>query len=125
MSDPGSLRGTLQQVRDNAELVLKKQPGAERQVLAEIIAFADAALHARPIRQAALTVFNPQGKEYLVFVGDQYYPGGGWADYLSEHEGLDVARAAMTQAMEEGSRVTFQWGHIVDAETREIVDEVN
>ena len=124
MSDPGSLRGTLQQVRDNAELVLKKQPGAERQVLAEIIAFADAALHASRLDRP-LTVFNPQGKKYLVFVGDQYYPCGGWADYLSEYEGLDVARAAMTQAMEEGSRVTFQWGHIVDAETREIVDEVN
>lgn len=57
--------------------------------------------------------------KYLIFIGDQYYPCGGWGDYLTYRDSLKEAIiAAQTYAMD-GS-YTFPWAHVVNLATMEI-----
>lgn len=55
-------------------------------------------------------------KRFLLFAGDNYYPGGGWDDFISDHDALAEALAAGKYA------ATFEglwkdWWHVVDTET--------
>lgn len=53
---------------------------------------------------------------YLIFVGDTYYPGGGWKDFRCTATSLHdaVCRAANEPG---------DWWQVVDLDTKEIVEE--
>lgn len=56
-------------------------------------------------------------KRFLLFVGDTYYPCGGWRDFKGSFDTEDEARAhaAVLKADENG--YGWDWAHIVDTET--------
>lgn len=58
-------------------------------------------------------------KRYLVFIGDLYYPGGGWSDFRSDYDTLPqaVGRVVNECPYREGS-FGF-WCQIVDSEAGE------
>lgn len=55
-------------------------------------------------------------KRYLVFIGDHYYPGGGFidfdSDYDSEKDAIDKAKSIDDED---------QWAHVYDIEERKEV----
>lgn len=55
-------------------------------------------------------------QRYLLFGGDQYYPNGGWHDY---HGDFPSTKAALREAAAWG----WDWYHIVDSHTGEIVED--
>lgn len=52
-------------------------------------------------------------KRYLVFRSDYYYPSGGWNDFRTSVDTLEEA--------EKYPVAGFDWMHIVDTQTMEIV----
>lgn len=64
-------------------------------------------------------------KKYLLFVGSEYYPCGGWEDSYGEFDSVQDAEDFVTQnpqfGEDDGSLTTIDWAHIVDTDTREIV----
>lgn len=50
-------------------------------------------------------------KHYLLFAGDQYYPGGGARDYISSHDTEGEAKAASMQKFL-SPWVKIDWAHI-------------
>lgn len=55
---------------------------------------------------------------YLIFAGDNYYPRGGFGDFIGRADTLEDAMAAARAGGEYGS---FDWWHIVDSRTMQIV----
>lgn len=55
-------------------------------------------------------------KQFLLFSGDTYYPGGGWEDYKGDYATQEEAIAA-SKADE------HDWFQIVDLQTTQIVHE--
>lgn len=55
-------------------------------------------------------------KRYLLFVGDFYYPAGGWNDYKGCYATLEEAKDAGFKLQTDCS-----WAHIVDINAGEIV----
>jgi hypothetical protein len=52
-------------------------------------------------------------KRYLVFAGDDYYPCGGWDDFVGSWETIEEVREAMNGRLKipgDG----WQWWHAVD-----------
>jgi len=45
-------------------------------------------------------------KPYLLFAGEQYYPGGGWHDYRGSF-------ASFTEARDRAGEIKGDWYHIV------------
>jgi hypothetical protein len=74
-------------------------------------------------------------KRYLLFLGWDYYPSGGWGDFVGDYddpneafndaskgdEGLLVEGERGSQAQEWGFKIRSGWRHVVDTETKEIV----
>lgn len=58
-------------------------------------------------------------KRFIAFCGMEYYPNGGWEDFLSSHDTVDGAKCALLDFATEGN--IMGWWHIVDTETGEIV----
>lgn len=56
-------------------------------------------------------------KRYLVFAGTDYYPSGGANDFIFATNDLEEARNKMAENIKEG----FEWSHIFDNETLEIL----
>jgi hypothetical protein len=63
----------------------------------------------------------PPVSRFLVFAGDNYYPCGGWQDFVSGHDSLESARAVTdfryTEHWREGEHQyggLLAWVHIVD-----------
>lgn len=56
-------------------------------------------------------------KRYLVFAGQAYYPSGGANDFILATDDLEEARHKRNENKEEG----FDWSHIFDNETLEIL----
>lgn len=54
-------------------------------------------------------------QRYLVFRGDEYYPSGGWGDFLGSWANLEDARKRLQHDKPE-------WWHIVDIETGKIIE---
>ena len=50
---------------------------------------------------------------FLLFYGDNYYPGGGWYDFKGSYATLEEALAA--------NRGSADWFHVVDVRTMEEV----
>ena len=59
-------------------------------------------------------------KKYLVFAGCDYYPSGGWGDFIGSYDVLQDALIKVIQFKND-------WYHIVDRDTMNIVelDKVN
>ena len=61
---------------------------------------------------------------YLVFACDQYYPGGGWSDYIGHAESIDdakqIAESLATERARQ-SREPLELVQIVDTHCRAII----
>jgi len=57
-------------------------------------------------------------KRYLVFAGYDYYPSGGWKDFK---KGFDIYREALEYCAGSTEVKYFDFVHIVDIETMQIV----
>lgn len=55
-------------------------------------------------------------KRYLVFSGSQYYPSGGWEDFINDYDNLQEAE---TKAKSEAG--VCQWAQVVDTLTKTMV----
>jgi len=55
---------------------------------------------------------------YLLFSGSDYYPCGGWEDFISAHETLEEAHKAGLALYEP------DWWHVVDTTIMHIVDSI-
>lgn len=53
---------------------------------------------------------------FLVFIGDTYYPSGGWGDF---HRGF----SSIEECLEYIKAIKCDWWQIVDAQTLKIVKE--
>lgn len=60
-------------------------------------------------------------KRYLVFTGENYYPSGGWDDFVGDYDDLKAAIAAADNDPDWQARAPQRWWHVVDSEGREIV----
>ena len=67
---------------------------------------------------------------FALFAGDRYYPSGGWGDYVATFASLDDAYARYIQGPgntddpdEDGyvATYTYDWGHVVNMESGNIV----
>jgi hypothetical protein len=52
-------------------------------------------------------------RRFVVFSGEQFYPGGGWSDYQSSHATLAAARKAPAPG---------DWSQIVDLTTGQVIE---
>lgn len=57
-------------------------------------------------------------KRYLAFGGDQYYPGGGWDDFVGDFD----SKAEALEAAKNGNN-KCGWWHVIDRDTKEEIDE--
>lgn len=55
-------------------------------------------------------------KRFLLFVGSNYHPEGGWDDFFDD---FDTIEEAENTAFNFG----FEWYHIVDSTTKKKIDE--
>lgn len=55
-------------------------------------------------------------KRYLLFAGDNYYPSGGWGDFVTSHDDIEVLRRHpdFAAGSNDGG---LRWSHIVDTHT--------
>ena len=53
-----------------------------------------------------------RSKRYILFAGDQYYPGGGMEDFRGTFDTVEEARAAAGRG-----RSRYDWAQVVDRET--------
>lgn len=53
---------------------------------------------------------------YLVFRGDNYYPGGGWDDFIESHATIAEARVV-------AAACRADWTHITDTQTGKVVPD--
>jgi hypothetical protein len=59
---------------------------------------------------------------YLLFAGDTYYAKGGFHDYKGIYGSVGSAQKAYSD-LEENDPYNYEWYHVVDANTFEIVDK--
>ena len=57
-------------------------------------------------RKGKRKVEGYQLKRYLVFAGDNYYPAGGWQDFIGDFDDLDAAL--------DTARLRGDWSEVVD-----------
>lgn len=61
-------------------------------------------------------------ERYLLFSGENYYPGGGWRDFDGAYETLDEAKERVSLFRRNGNGDNRRnWWHIVDVETCKVV----
>lgn len=58
-------------------------------------------------------------KRFVVFMGDNYYPFGGWGDHRGDYDTLEEAKKfAESQRLPQDDRAPFvDWAHVVDLHT--------
>lgn len=57
-------------------------------------------------------------KQYLLFAGANYYPCGGWDDFVKDFDNLAEAKAACVKY---DTKSQSQWFHIIDTTTMQEV----
>ena len=57
-------------------------------------------------------------KQFLLFMGDQYYPSKAWNDFVGDFDTLE-------DALKETEESSKDWYQIVDIETGQIVSSAN
>ena len=55
-------------------------------------------------------------KKYLLFVGEHYYPSGGFDDFFGSYDSIEFAIQIITDNFKH-----IDWYHIVNTDTMEIV----
>ncbi|AHY25121.1 hypothetical protein AVV36_gp289 [Pectobacterium bacteriophage PM2] len=61
--------------------------------------------------------------KFYVFAGDNYYPSGGFNDFLSKHPNIIAARQAVLEYLKsEGEYSSGLWWHIYDINSNKIVE---
>lgn len=58
-------------------------------------------------------------KRYLLFAGDNYYPGGGWKDFVDDCD--DKKEAELFIKHWSRKSLTGTWAHVVDSHSGKIV----
>ena len=53
-------------------------------------------------------------KRFLLFMGEHYYPEGGWHDFMGSFETLEDAKSAALKS-------NWEWVQVVDIEENDIV----
>jgi hypothetical protein len=53
-------------------------------------------------------------KQFLLFAGDTYYPGGGWDDFVGDFETVEAARNAAASCRD--------WWQVIDTATMKEVE---
>jgi hypothetical protein len=59
-------------------------------------------------------------KRYLLFAGQYYYPGGGWADFIGSYDAVAEAEAEGAKRRMGPRGVEYpvwDWFHVIDATT--------
>lgn len=59
---------------------------------------------------------------YLLFAGQVYYASGGWRDYRGSFTDLVIAKLRAEELLNNEDAI-FDWYHIVDVDSGEIVDQ--
>lgn len=54
-------------------------------------------------------------RRFLLFAGDNYYPGGGWSDFIGDYDNTEKAFAAL-------KRNQRDWYQVIDTTTMEEVE---
>lgn len=63
-------------------------------------------------------------KRYLLFAGEDYYPVGGWDDFIGSFDSLGEALARVTEEYAHSKYKTgFDWAHCIDRESS--IDDKN
>lgn len=64
-------------------------------------------------------------RRFLLFVGEKYYPAGGWKDFIEAYETIEKALEGWKKIeMREGDWASgYLWHHIVDTKTGRIIPE--
>ena len=57
---------------------------------------------------------------FILFAGQDYYPGGGWEDFVGMYESLEEAREAFYKSNDD-SVIPYEWGHVVDLKNQVVV----
>lgn len=65
-----------------------------------------------------VTALTPPMKQYLLFVGETYYPAGGWDDFIDSFDSIEDARKDPRLA----ERSKHGWHQIVDTKTMKEID---
>jgi len=63
-------------------------------------------------------------KQYLLFLGENYYPHGGWKDLRGEFDSIQVAKQFVADNPtfdDNGHKAKVSWAQIVDTTTYSIV----
>lgn len=58
-------------------------------------------------------------KRFAFFTGMDYYPNGGWDDFVSSYDTLEEAKSQFVEML--GIVGSQNWGHVVDLTIGEIV----
>lgn len=61
-------------------------------------------------------------ENFALFAGQDYYPGGGWEDFVGMYESLEEALEAYKS--DGDSVIKYEWGHVVDLENQVVVWQV-
>lgn len=63
-------------------------------------------------------------KKYLLFAGDQYYPRGGWDDFVMDSDDLEELQKEGSKRGEWKYCTTsiYEWYQIVDRDTKKVIE---
>jgi len=56
-------------------------------------------------------------RQFLLFAGANYYPAGGWDDYIDSFDSVEDAKAHVDAQ----ASMRFDWWHVIDMTTGEEV----
>lgn len=59
-------------------------------------------------------------KRYLAFEGSEYYPEGGWDDFVGDYDSIEEALKAIKEKQVNYREGHLVWAHIVDLSTKEV-----
>ena len=54
-------------------------------------------------------------KRYMLFAGQEFYPSGGWSDFIDSFDSIDEARDCSRSG-------PFDWYHIIDSTNLETIE---
>ena len=63
---------------------------------------------------------------YALFAGDSYYPRGGWSDLVGVFDTVELAQEAYAKGWTfDDVTGEFDWGHVVDLSSKQVVTRCN
>lgn len=58
--------------------------------------------------------------KFLIFAGDEYYPSGGWEDFITTIDTLSNVHLYIDEIIKNNDH-DYDWMHVVDMETHDII----